>query len=767
MWSARLVLLFVLFGVLAAPVEAAPENGVSLTVEPFFGSSFKAGQWLPIRVTAANDGPDRQAMVRLESADGATFDSPLELPRGARKAFVMYVQPASFVRSLKARLLDGTQELAQTSAQINAWPARGTVIGVLTARPLAAPQPVIGGDQTLVTLAVLATNDIPPRPQGLGSFDILLLDGLPLDNLGLEQARALEDWVWNGGQLVVGSGENGRSLQTLPAPLRITAPTAPKAQVVDDTVLRELGAGTAIQSMTLTAAEGATTLDALTVQKELGRGRVTALGFSLSDPVLQRLPRATAFWPSILTLKRFDPNFPADATPDEMQGQQLTQALFNLPALALPPLTTLAVLLLVYILLVGPGLYLLLRWADRLAWAWVAIPVLTLLFGAAAYGYGLSIRGNDVILNQISIVRPMDQRAWVRSYAGIFSPSVRGYDIAVGGDALTRPLQFKPESMNGATTQPGLVGHYMQGTSAVRNLQVGQWTMNTFAAEGTVPFASISARLELGDGVLRGVVRNATASTLRYAALLQGGRATPIGDIAPGVQKPVELTLQDSGNPNGQPISMTIFKDRWDQMRGPPPELRLQVQVIDALYNYTPWSSNTQPIVVGWLDASPLPMRVAAARVQYQQLTLVEVPIELNYSRTVTFPRGWIRTEFDTTQQNQATCMTQWGPGAMLLNTDTVTATLRLPVPAQRLQVTKAALYTQIEGPPADRTLVEVYDWSATQWTKQAETLGTADLSDPARFVRNRAMRVRLKTGAAGPKGGGCVMIGATIGGTR
>jgi hypothetical protein len=130
--------------------------------------------------------------------------------------------------------------------------------------------------------------------------------------------------------------------------------------------------------------------------------------------------------------------------------------LFNLPALALPPLTTLALLLIAYIVLVSPVLYLLLRRLDRLAWAWVAIPALTLFFSAVAYGYGLHIRGNEVVLNEISIVQPVGGRAHVRTYAGIFSPTMRSYDVMIDGDALTCPLSAGPKMMGSQGNQTSM-----------------------------------------------------------------------------------------------------------------------------------------------------------------------------------------------------------------------------------------------------------------------------------------------------------------------
>ena len=50
-------------------------------------------------------------------------------------------------------------------------------------------------------------------------------------------------------------------------------------------------------------------------------------------------------------------------------------AVANLPSLALPPITGLLVLLLGYIILVGPVNYLILSRLDRREWAWITVPV--------------------------------------------------------------------------------------------------------------------------------------------------------------------------------------------------------------------------------------------------------------------------------------------------------------------------------------------------------------------------------------------------------
>ena len=56
-------------------------------------------------------------------------------------------------------------------------------------------------------------------------------------------------------------------------------------------------------------------------------------------------------------------------------------------------------------LLIGPINYLVLERLDRREWAWVTMPVLIVVFAVGAYGFGSLLRGSDVIVNEVAIVR--------------------------------------------------------------------------------------------------------------------------------------------------------------------------------------------------------------------------------------------------------------------------------------------------------------------------------------------------------------------------
>ena len=71
----------------------------------------------------------------------------------------------------------------------------------------------------------------------------------------------------------------------------------------------------------------------------------------------------------------------------------------------LPDLGVLFGLLLLYIALIGPINYLVLRRLDRREWAWVTMPVLVGVFAVAAWALGVNLKGTDTIVNQLGIVR--------------------------------------------------------------------------------------------------------------------------------------------------------------------------------------------------------------------------------------------------------------------------------------------------------------------------------------------------------------------------
>ncbi|HSH81572.1 MAG TPA: hypothetical protein VLA19_23840, partial [Herpetosiphonaceae bacterium] len=79
MFFRRLGLLLLLLASLSVGPVSAQDQAASIAVAPFFGGAFKSGEWLPLRITVTNNGPDRQGLIRLGGTAGASFDAAVEL----------------------------------------------------------------------------------------------------------------------------------------------------------------------------------------------------------------------------------------------------------------------------------------------------------------------------------------------------------------------------------------------------------------------------------------------------------------------------------------------------------------------------------------------------------------------------------------------------------------------------------------------------------------------------------------------------------------
>ncbi len=155
-------------------------------------------------------------------------------------------------------------------------------------------------------------------------------------------------------------------------------------------------------------------------ERAYGSGAVAILGFDPTTDWIDETTLAEGLWRTMLPAR-------TAGGPVITDDSQLVQAVSQLPELALPPVGGLAILLGAYILLIGPINYLVLKRLDRRELAWVTMPALIVVFAVGAYGFGSLLRGSELIVNEVAIVRgsPGATEGTAQVYLGVFSPVAR------------------------------------------------------------------------------------------------------------------------------------------------------------------------------------------------------------------------------------------------------------------------------------------------------------------------------------------------------
>lgn len=777
------VLLIALVAVLAPiyPAVAGPlapdaqESAIALSAEAAYGGVYRPRSWLPVLVALENSGPDRQVEVQIGARNGAQYAVELDLPNSGRKLAVVYVYLPTSTQRLQVRLLSGGAEIRSDEVRLQPAPSLAHVVGVI-AGPGAAPRlPArLPSGPTVVTVP-LRLNELPERAEGLSSFDALILDDVAGADLGPAQRAALREWVLRGGQVIVGGGPNAeRSLATLPESLW-PATIGDIASVSAATLFGPDTGATELPIVTFLPVPDAdgrlpyplpiTGLGAdqpLAIEQGYGRGAVSLIAVPLAHPAVLSWAELPRFWDDLIHASN---TLPAGFAPDGMSldtfvDGNLAGTLTGLPALAFPPLTTLGLLLALYILLAGPGTYLVLRRLDRQSLGWVVVPLLTLCFAGATYGLGYAQRGGDVLVNQVTLVEPLGgdaQAARIRSFAGIFSPSNTDYRLSLSTppDAtqpLLRPISVQGPWDTGAAAMGGVFVQEAPAGAQVRGFSVAQWSMRAVTADTISSYAGLSATITVAGESLRGEVINRSGRPIEDVALIQGDRVLRLGTLEPGERKTGELQRRaNAAQPGGMPLSYMLYGEEIDRnSKGGgqplPPELQLRVRLLDAIFAYGPIPQSGQPLLIAWSRDPSLQVQPEDLRAELQHMALITTaPRVVVADGAVALGRGWLAPKISGGPQTSF-CYGSVGAG-VTMGGDPVIMQFQLPRDLYGLRPSDLTLVTGTDGPWLPEQVVELYDWRSGAWVAQPAAGDALAIDRADAYLSSHGqVRVRLST---------------------
>jgi hypothetical protein len=189
----------------------------------------------------------------------------------------------------------------------------------------------------------------------------------------------------------------------------------------------------------------------LVIRKAHGLGQVVFLATDLDRGPIRDWSDRPALVAALLNLPA---NVRADDSADttnygytDLAGQ-LRSALDQPRDVRLVPFFVVALLVIAYILLIGPGDYFLLRRLGRgMHWTWITFPTIVVLFSVGAYVAAYWLKGDQLRVNQIDLV-DIDSEGTARgaSWFSIFSPRGESFD-----------LSMRPRVPDGPPPQPATV----------------------------------------------------------------------------------------------------------------------------------------------------------------------------------------------------------------------------------------------------------------------------------------------------------------------
>ena len=489
-----------LLAALVAPlVWVSPASAeTTLQVDAGYAGSFVAGKEVPVRIRVSADRLLRGTLeVGVGSQEnGVPVAMAVEVPGGSQKEFLV-TAPSGFNQSpdVVARLLQGDQVVASGTVAVRSSAETelvGLLPGALRGRPVPGQVP-LAVDAGTARFAAIGEAELEQAPASLGPLSTLVADVDELARLSPGARAGVLRWIESGGRLLVDSAR-GQAVPGLPDAWQ----PGPQARAV-------AGLGEVVATAGAVAA-----------------GRWSGL--------IEPSGRATAS-------ARFGGEVPLASTLAADAG------------LRTPEIGWLVAFLAVYVVIAGPVVFFAVRRRGRPELAWVAVPLVALLFSSGSWAVGRNLRKATELVHA-TVLTNSAGGPLATSYVGVFSRS--GETARIGFPAGWTSGTFVDF---GPAATPTLLTQTSGGPEARLPLDTGQFGIVHGTGPTDVPGAGgleVSAVAE-GGGRVSGEVRNATPFRVDRVAVFVGSDTALVGELRPGEKRIFTVNTGqarfDGGNP--------------------------------------------------------------------------------------------------------------------------------------------------------------------------------------------------------------------------
>lgn len=662
MWKKISMFLVVVIGTLAflpgGSVSAAP--ALKVIVHAGLDGKVKYGKGAPVSITVENKGSafsgDLVIDIPITYALGTGSAIPLSIGAGETKTVSIVVHKMMDARGMygtsnpktiffyeggweKGKELDheGAQQLSMTlyNEDVN-------MMGLLTNNidRLGAINQVRlpnTSNNQLIDATKIPKNQLPAEAEGWGAANFIIADEYPVTDLTDSQQKALLDWVRYGGIIIFGASDNisaeaGLFKEYLP--LQMKGKATLDGEVLGQWTGTEDFSGvypsysTELQNGSKPIIEDGSNVVA--AYRQIGQGVVMQTSFSVGDEPLAQTEGMTAVWQMLLesgdsVIHATKPFYsdPFDTMP-YMIGQ--TNELFPSFKVSAPVIFGIIIL---YIIVIIPGLYLFLKRKDKREYAWWIIPAIAILTSISIFAYGAKDRiGRSQIQHSAMLTVEQDG-----SLAGYFVESIltnQSGDYTFSAPLGTTLVASIPGSLFSSSTAPSHKQTMLErdaGGVKMHLRNINYWDVATLYGKTRVKnTGQLDHSFQIEEQQLSGTITNTFPFTLKDIAIWSGGTLIPIGNLGPGETVDVHETLKSS--------TLLPSTSLANQYANPYPTGTDDLVKMrkDGLLSFSgdQLSQTTTSYLVGFTDTQVIPVELEKGKPSISSMTLIVQPIEVD-----------------------------------------------------------------------------------------------------------------------------------------
>ena len=566
-----LILLFMLVIGFILPVEQA-SAAATIEVQAKVGINGKAKYQsvVPLQVTVKNNGADFSGDMVINASGSYEAASarvlPIDIAAGEEKTFDFYLDGLADYNYSNADVFafyEGSIEQGKKVAykgtkqlQGNFLDPSSVFIYTLTDKSdrlsafLRLSQSAPQSNVEVFNLNQIKDYTLPEDAQGYAMADVIAIDEIAIADLSQKQQESLLKWVQDGGTLLLGAADQVNTTAGIFKDYLPLALSQQMTSVSADSLSKLAGGGTFTQPISVyTATENQGSISVLrddntilASKKKVGRGEIIQTAFSLGDQPLASMDGYAALISKILNIQSFSQQgMMANGQP---MMDQLSYELRNVnelfPSFEVS-VSYMLIVIILYILIIGPILYFILKKIDKREHAWWIIPAISVVLSIVLFIFGAKDRIVQPQIQQSAFYKINDDS----SLNGYYVESIltnRSGDFVVNTDKDTSAIALRSNNNFSGTIGDLHESSYIKenangSTLTLRDLSY--WSVQSFAGKSTAQnIGKMDIDITLKNEKLTGTIKNNFPFALKDVTLISGIKEVQLGDIeANGILK--------------------------------------------------------------------------------------------------------------------------------------------------------------------------------------------------------------------------------------
>lgn len=675
-------LITILFVVIFAftGIEVYAENSIKANLKVGYDSAYKIGYTAPINVEIENKLKDINGEIQIEmpnySGNLTLYSSMVNIPANATRNYIIQAPIMKYTSTLKVNILDGKNVVYSEKLPINlAASGDSFLIGILSddfdSVNYINQTLLKNNSQYSVRNTKLDEKIFPEDVDSLEVFNVIIINNYDTSKLSVKQYAAMKKWVKNGGTLLIGTGPSYNKTLSLFKDDFIAGKIGEQEEI-NTNALYNMTFGTKEQKSMKLSITNMDIKDSEVVlsdnnkaliskiQRENGVIGIVAFDFGLS-PISNwnyKSNFAGKLIGNLLPVKYQNINNKGMDSPSN-DIQQISSAVRIIPELPMPKSKNIYWMFIIYIILVSPVSYFILKKLDKRELMWFTVPILSLIFSIVMYYAGYSTRLTKPITNIISYINFSNTGGVsVNTYGGIFTPLKSDIKVEGSSEISIKPILTNNNFDGGynSNNPPKIIDSkvVLSPKKYIEFYKSGIYANRTVSIDSNFDIkGKFAANVNFSNKKFTGEVINNTNLNIEDCYFVTQDSYIKLGDIKNGETKKLDdvgLTLGNKGyrfvdaiygmnmNNNGGKINYT--EDQLKKLR----ENQQKMQVLNGYLNRDGYS--VEPMVIGWnKDRLCGDILINGKKSDVFEKSLVTLPVNLSFvnGNSVEYPFGYIK----------------------------------------------------------------------------------------------------------------------------